>query len=431
METVPDVGLEQVVAVYTGLGAVRALRGEYEAAINAYEEAARVLTSEALPGVAADIADLQRHIGRAYEGQGNYLEAAHRLEAGLQIFDRTGEPSDSVNRARIFSDQGWVYYKQGKNDLALERTLKALHILEGSQLLGELASVYNRLPVLYLYLGEPEQARTYGEKGLVLRQQLGDSYGQARSYFNLGGMADNLGNWKQALQYYKRGVELSQKIGYAEGIFGSVNIGTLLRSRGDLEEAEQHFQQALRVARTLGPHPLGLALSELGELEVLQENYPQALAHLEESRRVSREMGVTSYLGEAQWRTAWAYLKSGDRNNARHWARQALELSTQTGNAENLGDSYRILGMLALEEGLLEEAESHLRESLQIFERLQFRHKMARSQYQLGKLYSRQAGRQAEARHLLQAALETFQALGAQPEMDKAQAQLERLKSNG
>ena len=83
----------------------------------------------------------------------------------------------------------------------------------------------------YLSLGEYKKAIEYYEKGLEISCAIGDISGIASNNGNLGNAYQNLGEYKKAIEYSEKGLEISSTIGDKFGIAtNNANLGKIYRS---------------------------------------------------------------------------------------------------------------------------------------------------------------------------------------------------------
>jgi tetratricopeptide (TPR) repeat protein len=133
-----------------------------------------------------------------------------------------------------------------------------------------------------------------------------------RAYDNLGLCHEALNQPEQALMHYRRGVELNRKA-TSRSPWPSLNLGTLLRQRGQIEEAEALIREALEYEPTLAQahYQLGMvleqrdrineAVSSLTRAATLDESYADphyALARIH--RRQGRVADADRALAEFQ-----------------------------------------------------------------------------------------------------------------------------------
>jgi len=419
---------EQRVQVYEGLGGVQSFIGDYEDALNSYQIALELVRTSNYPQLHRATPEIMRLIGRVHERRGDYAEALRWLQDALTELERDPESAQSVTRVRVYNDTGWVHYRRGEFEDAYQWRMRALQIVQGTDYYNEMASAYNGLAVLFRYKGDWARALAYTEKGLRLRETIGDSYGVSQSYTNLGLFAAEQCNWDLSLQYFERSLEIKQKTGDVGGTsLLSNNLGWLYREKGDYPRATLLLHKALEIAERIKNGNLTcLALNNLAHVSILQDQADNAVRYLTRCADIATEMGSKENLAEAQWLFAEAYSAQNQLDQAQHCARQAVTLAAQIGAQLIEGAAQRVLARLARAQQHLDAAEDYVQRSLAIFESLKNPFELAKSQYQLA-LLQRDRGQLSAARATLETAHATFARLGAQAEQQRARAALDAL----
>jgi class 3 adenylate cyclase/tetratricopeptide (TPR) repeat protein len=424
-----SVSLQQQIEIYSGLGEAYTFTGIYQDATDAYESALTLLEGQANGGMLEELADLQRQMGRVFERQGDYDTAEQMLNAAIETLDSADLAIDSIGRAQVFNELGWLQLRQGKYEQASGWIHKALPILEKHSSTLELASAFNRLVALNYNQGNLEQALENAQKGLEIRREMGDLYGIANSNNNLGALMSNTGDWDQALTHLEDALDLYRKLGYADGIISAQsNMAVIVMGRGDHTRAELLLQEALQLARGIDNAWLVASiLHRLGERAILTMEPEKVFVNLEESLQIANDAGAIEVESEASWRMAWAYLQLGKEEEAQEWVEKAIELAEKSGSKEALGNSLRIQGTLQRIAEQVDKAEESLCSSIDILEALGNRYEVARSQLEVGHMYALKAKSTGDvdatrsAKEMFEAAIQTFQDLKAGPSKDIAE----------
>jgi len=185
------------------------------------------------------------------------------------------------------NDAGYLYYRQGKWDLAEQKFAQALTL--------------NRL---------------------IDRRD-----GIARNLNNLGAIAQEQGDLDQAGKYFQEALDIQRPLGEPAGLSETLNnLGTLHQARGRLEEAEKAYQEALFYARQAQPGPLpALTLTHLGDVARARGDFTLALdlygqaLKLDEDRKDQAGRAVRwerlgrTYLGKQDYARASTYLRDALR----------------------------------------------------------------------------------------------------------------------
>ncbi len=282
------------------IGSVYELKGDFEAALGAFERMLRlswVVASRTKAAVAFN------KMGRVWRGKGDLKLALEYLKRGQELFEQAG---DARGIAGSFDDIGRVHYLIGNYDEAFEEVTK----------------------------------------GLSRRGKGGDKRSIAHSLSNLGNIQMNRGRFTEALNCHKEALELRRSIGDRAGVIGSLNnLAVLAFEHGDYAEARRGWQQALSEAEEIGALPLqALALANLGELALSDGNHDEARSRLEDALGLASEVDERRLLSEATRNLALLETAVGHGDRARELAQRAFDIAASAGLRDNEGRTLLTLG---------------------------------------------------------------------------------------
>ncbi len=230
--------------VWEALGDVREQAGFYQASLDAFKRASRLVGEDL---VARSELMLKRALARMRSGE--HSQALSETARGLSLVkDLAGEAGERA-RARLVAYRAVLRAAQQRPRETLKTALEAFAMAEAVGEEESLARVYTVLDWAYLVLGQPQQA-VYGLKALEIYQRLGKIDEAAHIMNNLGGMAYYDGRWDDAVDFYEKSQGAFRKAGNDAGAaFVGANIGEVLVSQNRLAEAEKVLQDAVRVLR--------------------------------------------------------------------------------------------------------------------------------------------------------------------------------------
>jgi DNA-binding SARP family transcriptional activator/tetratricopeptide (TPR) repeat protein len=253
-------------------------------------------------------------------------EVAWRLPPTLfPLFNRRGNWADCVTTHRVAADSA----------------------RRAGDRLGE-AWALNQLGFALVSLSDPD-AFGYLERALEIRQQLGDTRGEAQTAIVLGAGHLNLhGAGEDALRYLKHAAELLEPMGATSHRSVALNnLGEVYFGLGDLDAAAQCYLQALEIAREFGGHAEGHALHNLGLVYLRQRRLDEAIARLEEALLKHRASGALD--GEA-WTLkslGTAQAAAGSVAAARTSLAEALRIFERIGYRDDAAETQELLASLA------------------------------------------------------------------------------------
>jgi two-component system NarL family sensor kinase len=294
-------------SIANNLGNVAEQRGQYQAAVTFYLQAAALLTGLP-PAERTTLLTVYSNLGNCWQVLGQpdqalaYWQRALALApgpepalmpvylhlAGLHLqrartdsmqaslvrrYLRSARPLLAANQLYSSSYYGtlgeYYVYKQRPTQarLALAQALAAA-TRQGSA--AQQAKVLFALGQVEWQLGQPAQARSSLAHSLALTQQLGDPQQVIDDLQALGQLEEQAGRWQAALGYYQRGQHLHDSLASATVRQRVSLLETQYRTREqarqlrELRHEQQAQQRALRQQRRLSAVYLGLALALAG-----------------------------------------------------------------------------------------------------------------------------------------------------------------------
>jgi serine/threonine protein kinase/tetratricopeptide (TPR) repeat protein len=217
---------------------------------------------------------LRSFVARAEKAFPKSLEIAAQAEALSRVLGSTSRIARSIRaRATPLGEMG-----------QLEESERAQH--EAARLAEEagdlrcLAAAKRGRGAVLTVLGDQEAARKDLEHALELYRGLGDGYGIAVCLIGLCRNALFLEDYGQVRDLADQAAAAAQRLGFRALLVDSVNQqGEAARGLGELEVAETHYREALRLARKLPTYAwIGTFEVNLGLLLARQERWEEALA---------------------------------------------------------------------------------------------------------------------------------------------------------
>jgi len=209
------------------------------------------------------------------------------------------------------------------------------------------AWVLNQLGWSLARLRDPE-AFVHLEQALAIRQQHGDTRGEAQTALALGeAHLGEHGPGEDALRYMRRAADLLEPMG-ADSLRGVAlnNLGEVYFQLGDLDAAMRCYIDARDMAREIGGHAEGHALNNLGRVLLRLHRLDEAVASFLAALGKHRAAGVLvgeawalQNLGEAQKET-------GDVAGARASLTSAIGIFEQIGDQAGLALTASLLASL-------------------------------------------------------------------------------------
>jgi DNA-binding SARP family transcriptional activator len=201
-------------------------------------------------------------------------------------------------------------------------------------------------------LRDPE-AFGHLERALAVRQQLGDTRGEAQSAIALAEAHLRMhGAGEDALRYLRRAAALLEPLGATS--LRSValnNLGEVYFGLDDLDAAAECYLQALDIGREIGGLAEGHALHNLGRVYLRQRRLDEAIARFEEALPKHRAFGDLVGEATALRGLGAAQAESGRQADARASLIGALRIFEQIEDQEQAGETAALLAGLPPDPG--------------------------------------------------------------------------------
>ncbi len=303
-----------------GKGSVLENLGQYQAAIDCYQQVLKLARNLALE---REQAESLTNLGRLTRFYAALDETMDYFQQSLALFRKLNDNNAvSVvlcNMGTLLSDHG--------------RYTEALACYEESSVLdrayGDLRGLgitLNNMGVLWGNLGDYAQAAALYKENLHIREQLNDHHGMAIAYANLGEVAFVQAQPAAAKQYLQRAWEIAQEYEFTHILpFIKAKFADIALSEQDYPQAWADYQAALKLYQPLRDLSglisciEGIAYSLIGQQQLLtraaellgaasalrqQEQLP--LSSNEQERYAASSAQARQAAGAAQWQQHWA-----------------------------------------------------------------------------------------------------------------------------
>jgi tetratricopeptide (TPR) repeat protein len=360
------------ILLWHDLGSVHQLKGEHDAALQAFERMLRlawVVASRTKAAVAFN------KMGRIYRQKGELSIALEYLERGRELFEQAG---DVRGVAGSLDDVGQVLWMLSRYDEALDRSAAAL---ETRRRLGDKRSIATSLlniGHIERHRGLFDEAEACYREALELRTTLNDRAGIAQVKNGLGVLAFQRGDTERAKAEWESALELTERIGATPLSATLLNhLGEAARALGHRTEARTRFEAAEALARDLDDRRLtSESLRNLGLLDLIDGDQGRALERCRLAHDIAEAAGIRVCVGRALLALGEVHATTlfSDAANAAEVAddyfRRGIELFREIGNDAELALGLERYGKHLIERGAIDDGRGMLTEAQEIYTRL-------------------------------------------------------------
>ena len=205
---------------------------------------------------------------------------------------------------------------------------------------------YGNLGNAYRSLGQFKTAIQYHQRHLEVAKEVGDEAGEGRSYGNLGNAHCSLGQFKTAIQYHQRHLEIANVVGdkAGEGIsFG--NLGNAYQGLRQFKTAIQYHQRHLQIAKEVEDKAgEGISYGNLGNAYRSLGQFKTAIQYHQRHLEIAKEVGDKAGEGISYGNLGNAYHSLGQFKTAIQYHQRHLKIAKVVGDRAGEGISYGNLG---------------------------------------------------------------------------------------
>ncbi|MGZ3630746.1 MAG: tetratricopeptide repeat protein [Ktedonobacteraceae bacterium] len=246
---------------------------------------------------------------------------------------------------------------------------------------------------------------------------LNDSHGITTTLLYLGEIAQNQGNYEQAVTYWQEGLQLAHEVGDSERTSALLNdLGWVIWKRGEYAEAEAYLEEGLMIARRLDDKKrISGLLKVLGSVVGSRGDYNQEKVYLQEALAIARQIGDREQICSILINLGVIAGEQGDYVQAEDYFQEGLSIAQQMRNPELMSALLSNLGEVAIAQENYVQAGVYSQEGLELARQIGHREWISVLLNNLG-LAARRRGNNAQAKTYLQESLALAQEIGV-PQM--------------
>lgn len=205
-----------------------------------------------------------------------------------------------------------------------------------------------------------DTARIYGQQGLELAKK--DSELEAYALHSIGSAHEAQGNYKQALEYETKALEIRRKIGDKKKIASTLNnTGIIHDERGDFKEALEYYHEAHQLFTEIGDQPsIAMVLVNIGIVLKEQKDYRTAINYYREASQVYKKLGKEFGMAACHANLGSVFFYLNEYDSTLHYSLLATQEFEQQNIKQFLPSSLTNAGMALHKLKRLKEAKEYL-----------------------------------------------------------------------
>jgi transcriptional regulator with GAF, ATPase, and Fis domain/tetratricopeptide (TPR) repeat protein len=317
--------------------------------------------------------------------------------------------------ARIYNRLGAVDFFESAYSSAKEHYLKALALAEETSKTNLIGTILLGLGTIYDDPSERDEQAHYLKRAIENLERGGHKDLLALTYNNLGDLLLCAGEWNDAVASLEKAIAIASRYDKPTGeATARITMAEILCSRGEYSEAESHLKKSLELLENVEKWTQAGAYRILASVYQATGRTDIAIKTLRDALALSTSIGDLQGVSLAHIGLGEFYFLEGVYDQASECLEHAQSRLKEEKSLSASGLVQRLTGRIEAALGRLTEARQHIAQSLSIFTTIGAPYEVAKSHYEMG-LLLQQAGETEDAEsHLLQAK-ETFEKLGAEP----------------
>jgi tetratricopeptide (TPR) repeat protein len=321
---------------------------------------------------------------------------------------RTAAIGLAVEAARLLA--------QGKLTLAEEKFTQSVELYEEPEVLINFG--------LFLFqTGSLERAQKRFELVKALPSSSEIDPQRAAAYKHLGNIYLTWGKADVAEQMFEHAIAIARTLDRPDLISDFTgSLGNVYIERGEIEKAAKAYTQALKIVEAID-HQDGMrkAYGSLGNVYVERRKWTKARAAYQQTLELARQLGHKEGMEHAYLGLGLVAEGQKDFARAKQYYEQALKLAKKLGHKVGMERAFGNLGNVHAARGELRPARQMYEATLALATALGHKEGMANTFVNLGNLDKR-AGKSEQAQQHWQQALTLYKDIGNKEEVKKLQA---------
>jgi adenylate cyclase len=304
---------------------------------------------------------------RLHEAIGSYIEAHYEVDT-TQILDllafHFGRSTNLEKQRMYYRLAGDAAQKAYANTTAT-RYYEALIPLIGET---EQVPVKRKLGLVKQFSGDWEGAMESFQSALAIADAHGLKASIARIELDIGDLLRRRGEFEEAQVWLKRSREVFSELDDVDGLGQALHSsGTLAAQTGNYDQAKALYGESMQLRKAQGnDSKVASLLSNLGIIVRFQGDVDQALELQEESLALRRDLNDAWAIGNSLNNLGMAKRYKGDLTGAREHLEEALKLLKNVGDRAEIANTLNSLAEVALDQKDTEACETFLEESLHL-----------------------------------------------------------------
>lgn len=249
------------------------------------------------------------------------------------------------------------YYKSqtyAKPDEVLQLTFLHENLAKDAKNQKEIAQALNERSYAYYVMGDVKKSMQVLKQAIAVLEKLNDEVNLVTYYVNLANLLCAESQYKDAIDFYHKSLDMFRKLGKWENEALTLNnIGIQLINLEGYDLALNHFNEALEIFKSKGKiDGTGYILAGMSLVYLKQGKLDLAINTAKESVVLLEKDNNQVTKTDAYFVLAEAYLKKGDKDKARLYLDESLQISKDLNNNPSMIDRLIFDAKLSLDDDI-------------------------------------------------------------------------------
>ncbi|MDZ8030520.1 tetratricopeptide repeat protein [Nostoc sp. DedSLP04] len=289
------------------------------------------------------------------EGVLGFFEEA--LAHSLQALNLCPE-KDDICKAGILHERGWLIYRQGDIERALDLWQQSLKIKKCIGDINGKAPILNDIARVIAQQGDIERALDLLQESLDIHERINYVAGKAATLHEIAWLTYRQGDIERALDLWQQSLEIKESIGNLKGKVASIqDMVWVIAQKGDIERALELLQQSLEICERIGDVAgKAITLNNMAQIIANQGYIPKAIALWEQSLEICERIGDVQGKATILSNMAQVIAQKGDIPKAIALWEQSLEIKEQIGDAKGKATTLNNIAGVIAQQGDISKA---------------------------------------------------------------------------
>lgn len=256
------------------------------------------------------------------------------------------KPKDSVWLSRYNSSLGVYYSQKGQYNKAREQQIIALKIGKNINDPLLMAKAYQRLGVIYKFLGDFEISMDYFFKSRDLSYQNKDTVTGVMADLAIGQNYWRLKKYKEALKQVEKAEKIALENKLTSDVLSPVYLekGNMLLMFGKLDESLKVYKKVEKLINdTVHLEGIAALYSNIGAIYFYKNDFNKAISYYRKSLKLAEEYEDKVAIGIAKMNLGEAYYNINQFQKSEKALKESLVLFKHLKDKLNLVDNYNYL----------------------------------------------------------------------------------------